>query len=271
MLKEMTMGRYFPGKSLLHRSDPRTKIVLTLIFIAVTFILKSYPALLMLLIIIPVLAYRTGKPLQQSLRSMRLILCLAVVAVVANLLFVKGTPLIDYGLLRYISREGADISAKMVLRLVILTSAASLLTFTTTPFALTDGLEKILKPLNYIGVPVSEVALMMLIALRFMPVIVEEAEKLIMIQSARSADFNRGNLLQRTRSYLPLFIPLFAGVARRGDAMATAMEARCYQGSAGRTKMRPLEFSGADIACTAGMVLILSLLFGVEFMRSYII
>ena len=265
MLNDMTMGRYFPGKSLLHRSDPRTKILLTLLFIAITFIFRSYPALLLLLMIITGLAYRTGKPFQQSLRNLRLILYLAVVAVVANLLLVKGTPLIDYGLLRHVSREGVDISAKMVLRLILLASAASLLTFTTTPFALTDGLETLLKPLNRIGFPVSEVALMTLIALRFMPIIVDEAKKLILIQSARSVDFNRGNLLERTRSYLPLFIPLFAGIARRGDAMATAMEARCYRGSAGRTKLRPLEFSGADIASVAGMLLILSLMFGVEY------
>ena len=266
MLNDMTMGRFLPGRSLLHRSDPRTKIVLTLIVIAITFILKSFPALILLQIMITGLACRTGKPLQQSLRNLRPVLYLAVVAVVANLLFVKGEPLIDYGLLRHISREGADISAKMVLRLVLLAGAASLLTFTTTPFALADGLEKLLTPLNRIGIPVSEVALMMLIALRFMPVIVDEAGKLIVIQSARSADFNRGNLLQRARSYLPLFIPLFAGIARRGDAMATAMEARCYRRSTGRTKMRPLEFSGADIASVAGMVLFLSLLFGVEYM-----
>jgi energy-coupling factor transport system permease protein len=266
MLNDMTMGRYFPGRSLLHRSDPRTKIVLTLLFIGITFALKSYPALLLLLIMISGIAFRTGTPLQQSLRSLRLVLYLAVVAVVANLLFIKGEPLIDYGLLRHISREAVDISVKMVLRLVLLAGAASLLTFTTTPFALTDGLEKLLAPLNRIGLPVSEIALMMLIALRFMPVIVDEAEKLIKIQSARSADFNRGNLLRRTGSYLPLFIPLFAGIARRGDAMATAMEARCYRGGRGRTKMRPLEFSGADIAVVAGMLLMLSLLFGVEYM-----
>jgi len=266
MLRELNMGRYFPGSSLLHRSDPRTKIVLTLLFITVTYILKSYPTLLLLQIMILCLAYRTGLPIRQSLRSLRPILYLAVVAMVANLLSVKGTPLIDYGVFRHISREGLDISAKMVLRLVLLVSAASLLTFTTTPFALADGLEKLLQPLNRIGFPVSELALMLLIALRFMPVIVAEAEKLIMIQSARSVDFNRGGLLQRTRSFLRLFIPLFAGVARRGDAMATAMEARCYRGSRGRTKVRTLEFSGADIACVVGMVLVLVLVFGVEYM-----
>lgn len=266
MLNDMTMGRYFPGRSLLHRSDPRTKIVLTLLLMTITFILKSYPALLLLEIIILGLSSRTGRPFRQSLRSLRLIMYLAVVAVAANLLFVKGTPLIDYGLLRHISREGVDISAKMVLRLVLLAGTASLLTFTTTPLALTDGLDRLLKPLNRIGVPVSEIALMVLVALRFMPVIVDEAKKLILIQSARSADFNRGTMLQRARSYLPLFIPLFAGIARRGDATATAMEARCYRGGAGRTKAWPLEFSGADIASAGGMALILSLLFGVEYM-----
>ena len=257
-MKDLTLGRYFPGGSLLHRADPRTKIVLALLLIAVAFLLQSYGALTLLLVLTVALACSAGKTLAHSMKSLKLVLYLAAMSVVANLIFVRGTPVAEYGILRLVSLEGLDSSAKMVLRLFLLASAASLLTFCTTPFALTAGLERLLQPLNLVGVRVSELALMMLIALRFLPLLVEEAEKLIFAQSSRCADFNRGNLLQRARSWLPLFVPLFAGVARRGDAMVTAMEARCYRGSAGRTRVRPLEFSAADLALVALMLVLLA-------------
>lgn len=268
MLKDITLGRYFPGGSILHRADPGTKIALTLIFIAVVFLLHSYAALTVLLLLTAGLASAAGKSVRHSIRSLKLVLYLAVLSVVANLIFVRGTPVAEHGIFRLISLEGLDISAKMVLRLALLAGAASLLTFTTTPFALTAGLERLLKPLSRLGVRVSELATMMLIALRFMPLLVEEAEKLIFAQSSRCCDFNRGNLLRRTRSYLPLFVPLFAGVARRGDAMVTAMEARCYRGSTGRTRLRPLELSGADLALVAVMFVVLAVPIGLEFIRA---
>lgn len=259
LFKKMTGLHYSPGGSILHRSDPRTKIALTLLLMTAAFILKSFTALLLLLAIVLALASSSGKPLQQSLRGLKLICYLAVVAVAVNLVSIKGTPVIDYGVLRHVSREAIAVSATMLLRIILLASAASLVTFTTTPLALAGGLERLLKPLNRIGIPVSDLAMMLLIALRFLPVIVEEAEKLIQAQQARSVDFNRGSLLQRTRSYLPLFIPLFAGVARKGDALATAMDARCYRGSAVRTRMQPLVYSRADLACVAVMMIICSL------------
>ena len=265
MLKALSLGCYCPGSSVLHRADPRTKILLTLLFMTLAYLVQSYAALLLLLLLTLGLADRGGTPLRQSLRSMKLILQLAVVAAAVNLLAVQGTPLIDSGLFRHITREGIDISARMILRIILLAGVSSLLTATTTPFALSDGVERLLKPLQRIGVPVAEIALMLLIALRFLPVIVNEAEKLIMAQTAHATDFNRGNLLQRIRSYLPLFIPLFAGVARRGDAMATAMEARCYRGSAGRSRMRLHEFTTADLVCIGVTLVSLSLLLGVEY------
>ena len=264
MLKDLTLGRYFPGGSLLHRADPRTKIVLTLLFISVVFLLQSHAALTALLFLTVGLASRAGKSVAHSMKSLKLVLYLAAMSVVANLIFVRGTPAAEYGILRLVSLEGLDSSAKMVLRLFLLASAASLLTFSTTPFALTAGLEKLLQPLNLIGVRVSELALMLLIALRFLPLLIEEAEKLIFAQSSRCVDFNRGNLLQRARSWLPLFVPLFAGVARRGDAMVTAMEARCYRGSTGRTRVRPLEFSAADAALVAVTLVLLAVPIGLE-------
>lgn len=267
MLKDMTLGKFSPGRSLLHRADPRTKILLATGFIAAVFLLQSYHSLLVLLLLTLGLAHMAGKTLQQSARSLKLVLCLAVASVAANLLFVKGTPVVEYGLLRHVSLEALDTSAKLVLRLFLLATAASLLTFTTTPFALTEGLERLLKPLNRSGFAVSDAAMIMLIALRFIPVIVEEAEKLMLAQSSRCPDFNSGNLPQRIRSFVPLLIPLFAGVARRGDAMVTAMEARCYRGSAGRTRVKPLAFSRADLACVAVMLAVFSLPVGLEITR----
>ena len=267
MLKDMTLGSYFPGTSLLHRSDPRTKIALALVVMTLIFLVKGYPALLLLLIVTLALAANSGKTFKHSLRGLRLILSLSAVAVTVNLVSVKGTPVVDYGVLSHVSLEGLDISARMVLRLVLLACTASLLTFTTTPFALTDGLERLLKPLNRVGISVSDLAMMMVIALRFMPVIVEEAGRLIREQAPTSNDSNStaGNLLRRLRSYPPLLMPLFAGVVRRADAMATAMEARCYRGSRGRTRMRQPAFTSVDLFCIGVTVVALLVVMGVEY------
>ena len=265
MLKDMTLGSYFPGTSLLHRSDPRTKIALALVVMTLIFLVKGYPALLLLLIVTLALAANSGKTFKHSLRGLRLILSLSAVAVTVNLVSVKGTPVVDYGVLSHVSLEGLDTSARMVLRLVLLACTASLLTFTTTPFALTDGLERLLKPLNRVGISVSDLAMMMVIALRFMPVIVEEAGRLIREQAQLSNDSTAGSLLRSLRSYPPLLMPLFAGVVRRADAMATAMEARCYRGSRGRTRMRQPAFTSVDLFCIGVTVVALLVVMGVEY------
>jgi energy-coupling factor transport system permease protein len=235
-----------------------------LIFTVVVYCVESYPGFLVLVLSSLLLASRAGKPVMDSVRGLRPILCLALFAVVCNALFVKGTPVADYGILRHISREGIILSTKMVLRLFLIVSGASLLTGTTTPLALTDGLERLMKPLRCVGVPVHEIALMMSLALRFVPALAEEAEKVVKAQASRSAEFATGNLVKRTRSYLPLLVPLFAGAFRRGDELATAMEARCYRGSTGRTRMRQLAFSGADIACFSVMGSLVALLVLIE-------
>jgi energy-coupling factor transport system permease protein len=212
------------------------------------------------------LASRSGKPVMDAVRGLRPILCLALFAVAFNSFFVKGTPVADYGILRHMSREGTNLSIKMVLRLFLIVTGAALLTGTTTPLALTDGLERLMKPLKRFGVPVHEIAMMMSLALRFVPALAEEAEKVIKAQASRSAGFATGNLLQRTRSYLPLLVPLFAGAFRRGDELATAMEARCYRGSTGRTRMRQMAFSGADFAALGVMVSLVSVLALIEYL-----
>lgn len=235
---------------------------------AVVFLVESYAALLLLMLFTLFLADRAGKPLKHSLRGLKPILCLAAFGVVLNLFFVDGTPVSESGILRHVSLEGIDLSAKMVLRFILLVSGTSLLTFTTTPLSLTDGLERLMKPLKRIGVQVHEIAMMMSIALRFIPAIAEEAEKIIKAQSSRGAGFDTGTPLQRAKSHLQLLVPLFVGVFRRGDDLATAMEARCYRGSMGRTRMRPLEFSGADLASAAVMLTFFTLLMIFEYSRS---
>jgi len=260
------VGRYFHGDTILHRADPRTKIALTLLIMTALFVFESFTALTLMLTITLTLAAMSGKPLRHSLRGLRLVIYLALVAAVANLISIKGTPLLDYGLLRHMSREAVEKSATMVLRLALLASTASLLTSTTPPFAMAAGGETLLRPLSRIGVPVSRFATMLLISLRFLPVIVEEAARLIRLRSAGAGDFNRGSLLRRIRSCLPLLVPLLQSVAHRGDAMATALDARCYRGSAGRTRMKPLAFSAADLAYAGVVLVILSGLAGVEYL-----
>jgi len=249
---------YSHGESLLHRADPRTKIALTLLIIAAIFVLRSFTSLVLMLTIVFTLSALSGKPLRHSLRGLKLVVYLALVAVVVNLVSIKGTPLLDYGFLRHIAREAVEKSATMVLRLALLASTAALLTSTTPPFALAAGGEKLLQPLSRIKVPVSKFATILLISLRFLPVILEEAARLIKLQSAGAIEFTRGNPLQRIKSCLPLLVPLLQSVAHRADVMATALDARCYRGSLGRTRMRPLAFSAADLIC-AGVALVILL------------
>lgn len=267
MMREMTMGRYFPGDSIIHRSDPRTKLIMTATFMAAVFLVDSYSAFALLLVFILYVAFLSGKPLQYALRGLRPVLFLSLFAAGMNLFFVSGTPMADEGILNHVSREGIDLTIKMVLRLILLASAASLLTFTTTPLSLTDGLERLLKPLNRIGVPVHEIAMMVSMAMRFIPTIIKEAERIIKAQSSRSAEFAGGNAFTRVRNSMPILLPLFSGAFRRGDDLATAMEARCYRGSRGRTRMRRLGFSRADLASAAVMAVFLTTLMFVEYGR----
>jgi energy-coupling factor transport system permease protein len=232
---------------------------------AAVFLVDSYSALLLLMGFILIVAIFAGKPLRYALRGLKPVLYLALFAVVMNLFFVAGTPITEHGILSHISREDVGLGAKMVLRLLLLASAASLLTFTTTPLSLTDGLERLMKPLHGIGVPVQEIAMMISMAMRFIPAIMEEADRIIKAQASRSADLAGGKAFQRARSFMAIILPLFAGAVRLGDDLATAMDARCYRGNRGRTTMRPLGFSRADLTSTAVMAVFLTTLVYVEF------
>ena len=266
MLKDITIGQYIPGESVVHRTDPRTKIVLTVLFMAVVFLIDSYHAFLILSLFTLVMILSSGIPVKYTLKGLKPVLIIIAFTVVINVFTVSGTPVSDYGILRYITYEGIHLSIKMALRLSMLIMGASLLTFTTTPISLTDGLEKLMKPFSSIGLPVHEIAMMMAIALRFIPTILEETEKIIKAQTSRGAEFDTGNILERAKSFIPVLVPLFISAFRRADDLATAMEARCYRGSTGRTRMKQLKFTGADIMSSAVMLVFSAALLFIEYM-----
>jgi energy-coupling factor transport system permease protein len=266
-MREMTMGRYFPGDSIIHRSDPRTKIILAMIFMVVVFLVDSFPAILLLLLAVIFVAGLAGKSLQYTLRSLRPVLFLSLFAVAVNLFGVSGTPVTEHGILRHISGEGICMASKMVLRLLILASCASLLTFTTSPLALTDALERLMKHFNKLRVPVHEIAMMITISMRFIPTILEEADRITKAQASRRPDRTGGSSLQRARNCIPVILPLMVGAFRRGDELATAMEARCYRGNIPRTRMRRHEFSSADLTSASVMLVFLTALLIVEYAR----
>jgi energy-coupling factor transport system permease protein len=253
MLNTLCYGRYIDGRSLLHRTDPRTKIALTLLFISAVFIAQSYTNLLLMLLFSFLIAWQSGRPLANSLKGLKPIIFLAIFTASAHLLFGGGGGFAESGLLSHLSRDGAGRAVKMILRLTVLVSGSSLLTCTTTPLALTDGLRWLLNPLRRIGLPVSEIATMMSLSLRFIPVIAEETERLIKADPC----FHGKNLAQKAKSIAPLLLPLFSQVVRRGEALATAMDARCFGACQNRTRMEPLRFSAADLSSSGVMLLFL--------------
>lgn len=259
-----TLGSYSSGQSLLHRADPRSKIVLALFFMATLYGVKSYPALLFLFVVTLLTGLGIGRSLSTSWRGLRPILWLALCAAFLNIFFVSGAPVATSGILSYVSWEGLDRSAKMALRLILLVSSATLLTATTTPLALTAGLESLLQPLKCIKFPVQQLTMLLALSLRFIPVIGEEAAKIITAQTLRSPSFHSGGLRQRLQNYVPLLFPLFVAIFRRGEALATAMEARCYRVDVERTRMRPLKFSATDLVNSVVMLLLITLLLLVE-------
>jgi len=245
MLRDITLGQYYPVDSLLHRLDPRTKLFGTLVYIASLFIADSiwaYVAATLFLL----LAIRLSKvPVKFMVRGLKSVVILLMISVSFNLFLTPGTPIFKIGFLQ-MTWEGLKFAAFMAIRLIYLVMGSTILTLTTTPNQLTDGLEKSLGFLNKVGVPVHEVAMMMSIALRFIPILIEETDKIMKAQMARGADFESGNLIQKAKSMVPLLVPLFISAFRRATDLAMAMEARCYRGGIGRTKMKPLHYEKRD-------------------------
>ena len=245
MLRDITLGQYYPIDSVLHRMDPRTKLFGTMVYIVSLFIadhILTYAAAALFLI----LAVRLSKvPVKFMVRGLKSIVVLLLISVSFNLFLTPGTPIFKIGFLQ-MTWEGVEFAAFMAIRLIFLVLGSTILTLTTTPNQLTDGLEKSLGFLGKIGVPVHEVSMMMSIALRFIPILIEETDKIMKAQMARGADFDSGNLIQKAKAMVPLLVPLFISAFRRANDLAMAMEARCYRGGEGRTKMKPLRYEKAD-------------------------
>ncbi len=245
MLRDITIGQYYQTDSVIHRLDPRVKLMGTLIFIISLFLDRSIWIYLGVTIFLAAVIKLSRVPLKFIVKGLRAVVILIVFSAIFNLFLTQGEPLIKIWKLT-ITKEGAILAAFMVVRLLYLIMGSSLMTLTTTPNNLTDGLEKGLGFLKYIKVPVHEIAMMMSIALRFIPILIDETDKIMKAQMARGADFENGNLIQRAKAMIPVLVPLFISAFRRANELAMAMEARCYHGSEGRTKMKPLKYNKND-------------------------
>ncbi len=245
MLRDITLGQYYPADSVIHKLDPRVKLFGTLIYIISLFVFKGLPAFILAAIFLVVLIKLSKVPFSYMVKGLKTIVLIMLFAAVFNLFLTPGTKLVSFWIFT-ITYEGLKNAVVMMVRLIFLIIGTSLMTLTTTPNELTDGLEKALSPLKYIKVPVHEIAMMMSIALRFIPILIEETDKIMKAQMARGADFEHGNLIQKAKNMVPLLVPLFVYAFRRANDLALAMEARCYRGGEGRTKMKPLHYQKRD-------------------------
>ncbi|MCL2253783.1 MAG: energy-coupling factor transporter transmembrane protein EcfT [Lachnospiraceae bacterium] len=245
MLRDITLGQYYQTDSIIHRLDPRVKLVTTICFIITLFMVKGFAGFIIGALFLALIIKLSKVPFKFMIRGMKAIIFLLLFAVVFNLFLTPGTPAVAWGKIS-ITWEGIRLSATLAVRLVMLIMGSSIMTLTTTPNNLTDGLEKLMKPLRIFKVPVHEVAMMMSIALRFIPILLEETDKIMKAQIARGADFESGNLIKKAKSLVPLLVPLFISAFRRANDLAMAMEARCYRGGDNRTKMKPLVYKTHD-------------------------
>ncbi|MBQ7679463.1 MAG: energy-coupling factor transporter transmembrane protein EcfT [Butyrivibrio sp.] len=246
MLKDITLGQYYQTDSVLHRLDPRVKLAGTFLYILSLFIVADARGYVVAFVFLALCVGLSQVPLRFIFRGMRSIYFLLALTITFNLFLTPGEEIWRFHFLA-ITREGARTASLMGIRLIFLITGSSLMTFTTTPNQLTDGLERLLRPLRLFHVPVHEIAMMMSIALRFIPILMEETDKIMKAQIARGADFESGSIMQRARALVPLLVPLFISAFRRANDLALAMEARCYHGGEGRTKMKPLKYAGRDL------------------------
>lgn len=257
MLSDITLGQFFPRKSVMHRADPRLKICLTVFAIVLIFAAGNFVSLALAVAYIGLGMALSKIPLKMYMKSLKPILFLVVFTAVLNVFYGTGEPLWQWGFLK-VTKNGLLNCAFVSIRIIVLILASSVLTFTTSPTQLTDALERLLRPLSKLHVPVHEFAMMMTIALRFVPLLLEETEKIMSAQKARGADMESGGLIQRIKALIPVLIPLFVSAFRRAYDLATAMESRCYHGGEGRTKMKVLRFGGGDWLIVGSAVLALA-------------
>lgn len=246
MLRDITIGQYYPADSVIHKLDPRVKLMGTLVYILSLFSFRGIAGFVLITVVLTLVIRLSKVPFSYMVKGLKAIVVLMAITALFNLFLTPGKNVLAHFWIFTITAEGAENAAFMLVRLIYLIVGTSLMTLTTTPNQLTDGLEKALAPLSKIKVPVHAVAMMMSIALRFIPILIEETDIIMKAQMARGADFENGNLIKRAKSMVPLLVPLFVSAFRRADDLAMAMEARCYAGGAGRTKMKPLRYEGRD-------------------------
>lgn len=257
MIRDITIGQYYPVDSKIHRLDPRTKILLTFAYIIALFLVDTVWGYLGVMLSLALAIKISKVPLKYMLKGLKSIVFILLFTVVLNIFFTPGEHIIlEWGFLK-ITWEGILFAVEMGTRLILLIVGSSLLTLTTSPIQLTDGIESLLMPFTKIHVPAHEIAMMMSISLRFIPILLEETDKIMKAQTARGADFETGNIMQRAKAMIPIMVPLFISAFRRAEELAMAMEARCYQGGKGRTRMNKLQYSGRDyIAFSCGVAYI---------------
>jgi len=245
MLKDITIGQYIPGESLIHRLDPRTKILIVIIYMTALFIINNAIGYFFILFFSSNIIFLSRIPVKYYLKGLKPLLIIIILTVSLHIFMTPGTVIVEIGPLA-VTQEGVKQGVFMGTRLILLVTVTSVLTLTTTPMTLTDGIERLLNPFKRIGVPAHELAMMMTIALRFIPTLIEETDKIMKAQMARGADFESGNIIQRAKALIPLLVPLFLGAFRRADDLAMAMEARCYRGGENRTRMKQLMYTSLD-------------------------
>lgn len=255
MMKDITIGQYIDGESPIHKMDARVKIIAAFVFIVILFLIKGVWQYAVVTLFLAAAVRVSGVGIKYMLRGLKPMLFILAFTVLINVLMTPGEILWKFGFLK-ITREGVIMGVYMMLRLVYLVIATSLLTLTTSPLMLTDGIEKILMPFTVIKVPAHEIAMMMTIAIRFIPTLAEEADKIMKAQTARGADFESGSIIRRAKAMIPLLVPLFVGAFKRADELATAMDSRCYCGGKGRTRMKVMKMGRYDAYAALAFVLL---------------
>ncbi len=257
MIKDITIGQYIPGESFVHKLDPRLKILISLLFIVNLFLVNNFLGYIYIAIFILVTVLIANLPFKYIYKGLKPILVLLFITAILNIFMTSGKELLFQWAFIKVYKEGLIIAAFMIVRLVFLIMGTSILTLTTSPIELTDGIEKLLNPFKRIGVPAHELAMMMTIALRFIPTLMDETDKIMKAQMARGADFESGNLISRAKSLIPILVPLFISSFRRADELAMAMESRCYKGGEGRTRMKQLKIIKEDYIAGIAFTLLL--------------
>ena len=245
MIRDITIGQYYPAESLIHKLDPRTKLVGTVGFIVSVFLFHTFPGYAVATLFLAGMILLSKVPVKFIFKGLKTIFMLLLITIFFNMILTPGEVLWKLGFIK-VTKEGLVLAGTMAIRLVYLVIGSSIMTLTTTPNQLTDGLERLLRPLNKIHVPVHDIAMMMSIALRFIPILLEETDKIMKAQIARGADFENGNLIQKAKNMVPLLVPLFISAFRRANDLAMAMEARCYHGGDNRTQMKTLRYKKTD-------------------------